>query len=198
MKVRFASASLVLVLVAIWSVKTATQGKQAPPPPPKPAATKAGPSDADLIKSAMSAAPLAISQGATIVTLNEKMEMRTLRKGTNGWTCLPDSPSPGPDPMCADANGSEWLMAWMKHQAPPPDKMGLAYMLMGGSDASNEDPFATAPKAGGKWIDTGPHLMVFGIGTHFAGYPTTHDNTKVPYVMWPNTPFAHLMVPTTK
>src|SRR5262245_17067624 len=119
MKLRFASASLALALVAVWSVKIATQGKQAPPPPPpKPAATKAGPSDADLIKSAMSAAPLAISQGATIMAMNEKMELRTLRKGTNGWTCLPDSPSPGPDPMCADATGTEWLMAWMKHQPP--------------------------------------------------------------------------------
>jgi hypothetical protein len=37
--------------------------------------------------------------------------------------------------------------------------------------------------------------MIFNIGNRFAGYPTTHDNTKVPYVMWANTPYAHLMVP---
>jgi hypothetical protein len=28
-----------------------------------------------------------------------------------------------------------------------------------------------------------------------AGYPTTAENTKVPYVMFPNTPYAHLMIP---
>jgi len=27
------------------------------------------------------------------------------------------------------------------------------------------------------------------------GYPTTAENTKVPYVMFPNTPYAHLMIP---
>ena len=31
--------------------------------------------------------------------------MRTLRKGSNGFTCMPDNPvTPGPDPMCMDAN----------------------------------------------------------------------------------------------
>jgi len=71
----------------------------------------------------------------------------------------------------------------------------LAYMLAGGSDASNEDPFATKPAEGHTWIDTDPHLMVLNIGDHFAGYPTTHDNTKAPYVMYPKTPYAHLMIP---
>ena len=198
MRLRFASVSLVLVLTATWSVRTATQGKQAPPAPPTKAGAKAAPSDADLIKSAMSAAPMAISKDATIVVMNEKMEMRTVRPGTNGWTCMPDSPSPGPDPMCADKNATEWLMAWLHHQPPPADKMGFVYMLMGGSDASNEDPYATAPKAGAKWIDSGPHVMVLNAVTKFAGYPTTHENTKAPWVMWPNTPYAHLMLPVTK
>jgi hypothetical protein len=30
---------------------------------------------------------------------------------------------------------------------------------------------------------------------HFDGYPTTAANTKVPYVMFPGTPYAHLMIP---
>ena len=68
-------------------------------------------------------------------------------------------------------------------------------MLMGGSDASNSDPFATTPKPGSQWVDTGPHLMVLNIGDRFASYPTQATNTKVPYVMFPNTPYAHLMIP---
>jgi hypothetical protein len=73
--------------------------------------------------------------------------------------------------------------------------MGFGYMLAGGSDASNTDPFATEPKPGGQWVDTGPHVMVLNIGNSFVGYPTTAANTKVPYVMFPGTPYAHLMLP---
>jgi len=150
----------------------------------------------DMIKSAMSASPLAIAQAATIVTMDDKMNMKTLRAGTNGWTCLPDMPAtPGADPMCLDKNGVEWVHAWMARKNPPPDKMGFGYMLAGGSDASNTDPFATKPAAGGRWVDTGPHVMILNIGTKFDGYPTTADNTKVPYVMFPGTPYAHLMLP---
>jgi hypothetical protein len=122
--------------------------------------------------------------------------MRTLKAGTNGWTCMPDVPhTPGADPMCVDANGMEWVHAWVNKQDPPKGKMGFGYMLVGGSDASNTDPHATAPAAGGRWIDTGPHVMVFNIGDAFAGYPTTAENTKVPYVMFAGTPYAHLMIP---
>jgi hypothetical protein len=78
---------------------------------------------------------------------------------------------------------------------PPKDKMGFGYMLMGGSDASNTDPFAKTPNSADKWVDTGPHVMILNIGDRFAGYPMTADNTKRPYVMFPGTPYAHLMIP---
>ena len=155
--------------------------------PVKPPAT-----DAEKIKSAMSAAPLAVAKDSTIVDMPS---MKVLRKGTNGWTCIPDGPSPGLDPMCLDKNGMEWADAWMHHKDPPADKLGFGYMLMGGSDASNTDPFATEPHSADRWVETGPHVMVLNIGNRFAGYPTTAENTKVPYVMFPNTPYAHLMIP---
>jgi hypothetical protein len=162
---------------------------------PKPAAP-APASDAALIRSAMSAAPPAVSKDATVVVMDDKMQMRTVRKGANGWTCMPDVPNtPGPDPMCADANGMAWAMAIMTHKDPPRDKMALAYMLAGGSDASNTDPWATKPAAGQSWVRTGPHLMVMNIGVRFDGYPTTPGDAAAPYVMYPGTPYAHLMVP---
>jgi hypothetical protein len=173
------------------------QAQGTKPPPPAPAQKGVGPvappkTDADKIKSALSAAPAAISKDATVMDMGS---MKVLRQGTNGWTCLPDGPSPGVDPMCLDKNGMAWAEAWMSKKDPPKDKMGLGYMLMGGSDASNTDPFATQPNPKEKWVDTGPHIMVFNIGNRFDGYPTTADNTKVPYVMFPNTPYAHLMIP---
>ena len=64
--------------------------------------------DEDMIKSAMAAAPEAVAAGAAIVAVEADGKMRTLRQGSNGFTCLPDNPnSPGPDPMCGDANAME-------------------------------------------------------------------------------------------
>lgn len=85
----------------------------------------------------------------------------------------------------------------MGHTDPPAGKVGFGYMLMGGSDASNSDPYATKPAEGKAWVDTGPHVMVLNAGSMMAGYPSQADNpdTKEPYVMWPGTPYAHLMIP---
>jgi len=178
------------VSTAFVSAQATQTGKKTMAPavgPVKPPTT-----DAAKIKSALSAAPPAVSKDATVMDM---ATMKVLRQGTNGWTCFADGPSPGLDPMCLDKNGMEWAGAWMQHQDPPKDKMGFGYMLMGGSDASNTDPFATEPKPSDRWVDTGPHVMVLNIGDRFAGYPTTSTNTKLPYVMFPNTPYAHLMIP---
>jgi hypothetical protein len=47
--------------------------------------------------------------------------------------------------MCGDANAMEWAMAWIGKKDPPKGKVGFMYMLAGGTDASNTDPYATAP-----------------------------------------------------
>lgn len=153
--------------------------------------------DAALIKSAESAAPAAVSSKATIYAVDDKGQMRTLRQGSNGWWCMPDSPAtPGPDPMCGDANAMEWAMAWIGHKDPPKDKVGFMYMLEGGTDASNTDPYATAPSASNNWIKTGPHVMVLNATDKMAGYPAgPMPDTAQPYVMWAGTPYAHLMLP---
>lgn len=173
------------------TVARASSSPQLASGPVSPPATDEG-----RMSSAMSAAPEAVAEDATIIAFDEKMQVRTLRAGTNGWTCIPDMPSsPGADPMCLDKNGMEWAAAWMNHTNPPANKMGFGYMLVGGSDASNEDPFAQKPAEGHTWVDTGPHVMVLNIGKQFEGYPTTAESTRVPYVMYPNTPYAHLMMP---
>lgn len=161
-------------------------------------AQQAPKTDAQLIASAMSAAPKAVSKAATIVAMNADGSMRTLRQGTNGFTCMPDDPgTPGPDPMCADPNGMEWLHALLG-KTEPPDKVGFIYMFVEGSDASNTDAFATKPAAGRRWIKTGPHIMVVGGRgvREMAGYPRTPDpDPGKPYMMFIGTPYEHLMVP---
>ena len=153
--------------------------------------------DNAIIRSAMAAAPPSVSRGAQIVAVNADGTMRTIRRGSNGFTCMADNPTtPGPDPMCMDANAMEWAMAWMGRRTPPANRVGLMYMLAGGTDASNVDPYAERPSRGDRWVQTGPHLMVVGSDSILRGHPSgpTPDTSR-PYVMWAGTPYAHLMVP---
>lgn len=158
-------------------------------------ASSANPSDP--IESAMSAAPRSISSDASIVQAGADGSMKTLREGKNGWTCMPDNPAtPGPDPMCMDANAMQWAMAWIGKKTPPANTVGVMYMLAGGTDASNTDPYATAPTEGNNWVETGPHLMVVGSADVLKGHPSgAKPDTNIPYVMWAGTPYAHLMIP---
>ncbi len=160
-------------------------------------ASGANPAPPSAVASAESAAPASVARHASIATVDAKGKMTMLRKGSNGWTCMPDSPAtPGPDPMCFDANAAKWVDAWLRHQNPPPGAVGLMYMLKGGTDASNTDPYATKPTAKNDWIKTGPHLMVVGSKEILASHPSgPKPDTSRPYVMWAGTPYAHLMVP---
>jgi hypothetical protein len=162
------------------------------------AGTKAPATDKHMIASAMSAAPAKVAKKATIMAMEADGKMRTLREGTNGFTCMPDNPAtPGPDPMCMDKNAMEWVHAWISHQPPAAGKVGFMYMLSGGTDASNTDPYATKPEANNHWIKTGPHVMVVGADTSFYdSYPKSADpDTSNPYVMFAGTPYQHLMAP---
>ena len=154
------------------------------------------PSDASLVTSALSAAPPAVSRNAAVIAMSPGGGMRSIRQGTNGFSCMPDNPAtPGPDPMCMDAGAMEWMMAWIEKRAPP-DKTGFIYMLAGGTDASNTDPYAEKPAPGNHWIRTGPHVMIVGDPDMLARYPDRAvPDTTQPYVMWAGTPYAHLMIP---
>ncbi|HEX4738649.1 MAG TPA: hypothetical protein VH331_13915 [Allosphingosinicella sp.] len=154
--------------------------------------------DAQLIANAASAAPASIGHNATVIATDGAGRMRPLRRGTNGWTCMPDDPNtPANDPMCVDSNGMLWAQAWMGHKVPPADKPGLAYMLTGAADASNTDPYATKPARGASWVRTGPHIMILDRNAAASsGYPGgPSPDTSKPYVMFAGTPYAHIMMP---
>lgn len=154
--------------------------------------------DKKMIRSAMQAAPKQVSRLATIIAMNADGSMRTLREGSNGFTCMPDNPAtPGPDPMCMDKAAWQWAGAWIGHKTPASGTIGFMYMLAGGTDASNTDPYATKPSANNHWIKTGPHVMIVGADASFYDmYPkSANPDTSVPYVMWAGTPYQHLMIP---
>jgi len=180
-------------LVLLQSACSKTAEPQAPAPTTAAVATP----ETDPVKSAMSAAPAAVGEKAAIVQAGADGAMKTLREGSNGFTCMPDNPAtPGPDPMCMDGNAMKWAMAWIGHKPPPTDVPGVMYMLEGGTDASNVDPYSTKPDK--DWIKTGPHVMVVGSKALLAGYPSgPQPDTRAPYVMWAGTPYAHLMLPVS-
>jgi hypothetical protein len=160
--------------------------------------TAASMDDMQLIDSAMQAAPAKVASAAAVVAMQPDGSMRTVRAGNNGFTCMADNPAtPGPDPMCMDAAAMDWAGAWVGHKPPASGKIGLMYMLAGGTDASNTDPYATKPDASNHWVETGAHVMIVGADQAFYDmYPKDADpDTSVPYVMWPGTPYQHLMIP---
>lgn len=151
----------------------------------------AGMSDSQYIAKIMTSAPPAIVKGATIVQMKPDGSLRTLQTGNNGFTCMILDVTPG----CADQNTMAWMKALMTHAAPP-DGVGFMYMLAGDSGASNSDPYARAQTATNHWVQTGPHVMIVGPAVKTMGYPMTADpDPTKPYVMWADTPYAHLMLP---
>jgi hypothetical protein len=151
------------------------------------------------IQDAMSAAPTEISSAAAIMDYpaSPTAQPTQLRAGTNGWACFPDMPeTPSDDPVCVDATWADWFGAWMQHKPPHVTKVGIAYMLQGADDPSNTDPFATKPDSGKSWIHNGPHIMVIAPGNAMYAGMATEPKVGVPYVMFPGTPYAHLMVPS--
>jgi hypothetical protein len=150
------------------------------------------------IENAISAAPPALAENATILGFpaEDGGDMVVLREGTNGWTCIPDWPvSPGNDPMCLDETFAQWNDALAAGTDPELTSVGLAYMLQGGSDPSNTDPFAMEPAEGEDWISTPPHIMiVFPTPLDPELFPTDHSYGG-PYVMWAGTPYEHIMMP---
>jgi hypothetical protein len=148
-------------------------------------------SDYEYIAQALSAAPGAVAKGAAVVRVEKNGSMRTLRTGDNGFTCM----IVGTDKMCNDRNSMEFIDALMKH-VPPPDKVGISYMLAGDKGASNTDPYATGKTADNHWIVTGPHIMAFGPPSKTLGYTEAQDpDPNKPYMMWAGTPYEHAMIP---
>jgi hypothetical protein len=171
--------------------------QQAAPPAQQQAA--AGPAQGTpewKIQNAMSAAPEAVSQAAAVMDFDANMKLSQLRAGSNGWTCLPDNPdTPGNDPMCVDQSFMGWVAGWLGHTKPAIKTAGFAYMLQGGTDASNTDPFKMKPDSGQAWVDTGPHVMMVVPDPAALKGLSTDYKAGGPYIMWQNTPYAHVMMP---
>ena len=149
---------------------------------------------AALVESALSAAPASVASHATVIDHHQNV----LRKGTNGWTCMPDDPEiPNNSPMCLDAPWLDFIGALMGKRAPKVTGLGIGYMLQGDMPVSNLDPAATSPSATNQWIQNGgPHIMLILPDTAAMATLSSDPHNGGPFVMWRGTPYAHVMIPT--
>ena len=147
--------------------------------------------ESEYIVQALSAAPDAVAKGAAVIRLEEDGSKHQLRAGVNEFTCMMF----GEDKICADRNSMEFIDA-MNKQVPPPNKIGISYMLAGDTGRSNTDPYAMNKTADNHWVVTGPHILVLGPPSKALGYPEAPDpDPSKPFMMWVGTPFGHAMIP---
>ncbi len=149
----------------------------------------AGDKDA-IIASAESAGPVSVTANATI----KAADGTVLRKGSNSYTCYPQQDIIGP--MCNEATWDALISAMLNKQEFSPDQFSVSYMMAGEGTAigvSNSDPYATDPQSSDDWVKEGPHLMIIVPDRAMLKGLSRDPNDPV-YVMWGDTPYAHIMV----
>ena len=155
------------------------------------------------IKTYSSAAPSFIGDFATVI--GGKGE--TLREGSNGWTCQNGNPRPFPEtgwksaheamPVCHDDEGMKWMMALGEGTKPNLSRDSFMWMLHGDVGEDNLVPGVLDKKdtTPGQWIESGPHLMLMPKDPKTLENFTSDFSKGEPYVMFPGTDYAHLMIP---
>lgn len=194
--------STAVVVTVVIVLAGCVVGAQQAAPAAQPQAAKAKMSAQAKIQQAMRAAPPDVAKNATIMDWPEKEggQMKQLRAGTNGWMCMPSTPSQfgaaaGEDPMCLDKVFSDFLDAWTNKKEPKATGVGMGYMLRGDKGGSNTDPFATGPTSTNEWTVSGPHIMVVVPNPSQLDVYSADPHNGGPWVMWKGTKYAHLMVP---
>ena len=152
-----------------------------------------------------SAAPAPLGTNATVLGLDGTV----LREGSNGWTCMVGNPRPAPEggwptahdamPVCTDKVGMKWMSDFMAGQDPDIERDAFMWMLHGdvGEDNTTAGVLNKADaKDPSQWIESGPHLMLLPADPSSLDGMSDDFNTGAPYVMFPGTPGAHVMIPT--
>ena len=143
----------------------------------------------DMIASALSAGPASVTANATV----KDYEGNVLKQGSNDFTCYPEAPAMGP--ACNQGQWDELIGAMMSQKDFTANQISFSYMLAGEGNApgtSNSDPYQTDPNAVDDWIKEGPHMMIIVPRDLLNGM--SRDTKDPIYVMWGDTPYAHIMV----
>jgi hypothetical protein len=125
----------------------------------------------DLIARAENAGFRSITGDATIKTVYGP-DIKTLRTGSNGWTCWAETLGLGP--MCNDAGWDAWLLAYWNGRASfAVDRLSVSYMLAGDGEP--------------------PHVMILVPNSETLEGLSTSSRDPV-WAMWKGSPYAHIML----
>jgi hypothetical protein len=152
-------------------------------------------SEPEYLAKVKTGAPEQIVANSTITMKLKDGTTKTLQSGKNGFTCMINGDG---TPLCADENAVAWMKA-IGAKTEPPNKVGFIYMLDGDTGANNEAAHGRASHQ--HWVQTGPHVMIVGpMVKDMPGYSRTVDvaDATQPYVMFPGTPYEHLMLPVAE
>lgn len=155
-----------------------------------------GLSNVQLVNLAQSAAPLGISREATVLIPGEDGKLVEARKGTNGFTCVPDiSGQEEPDPFCGDRAATQWLMDVLANNEKPGNTVpGIAYMGKGGWHWEKDGKIVSSGTEGAMRVKEPPHWMVFWpVGSRETALPTMPGKFGA-YIMYDGSPYAHIMI----
>ena len=153
-------------------------------------------SRAQLINLALSAAPPHVAKDAAVMIPGDDGKLMEVKKGTNGFTCIPDlEDTPIDDPMCMDAAVQQWVNSLINNEPKPANTVpGIAYMAKGGQHWEKDGKILMKEEPGAKLVNEPPHWMVmWPFDSKTSGLPSVPNPGNV-YVMYDGTPYAHLMI----
>ena len=143
-----------------------------------------------MIANAEKAGPPSVTANATF----KAPDGTVLREGSNNYTCYPEQEAIGA--MCNPPQWDALIGAMMAHEEYDVTEISVSYMLAGEGDAlgvSNSDPYHTDPVNAEDFVKEGPHLMILVPDNSVLEGMSRDPNDPV-YVMWGDTPYAHIMV----
>lgn len=147
-----------------------------------------------LVSNALSAAPRRLARDAAVAVFQRDGRLHTIRHGRNGITCLPDDrTTPWNDPMCADAEGLLWIQSWHRHEPRPANtRPGVVYMMKGGFEITATRPWEIPRHP---VVVQTPHMMMaWPFNPADINFPDRPTEQSGIWVMWPHTPYAHVMI----
>jgi len=153
-------------------------------------------SEHDQMTLALSAAPARITKDAAVMVYGEDENLKEVRPGTNGFTCVPSVMNlPIPDPICMDAAAKQWLDD-VGSGAPTPSNTvpGIAYMARGGYHWEKQGEILMKEESGAKVAKEPPHWMVMWPFDSKTSMLPNKPNPSGVYIMFDGMPYAHLMI----
>lgn len=157
-----------------------------------------------LIQLALSAAPATIAKDAAVMLADEKGALVEVKKGNNGFTCIPD-PNPNAErlePICMDQATLGWFSSF-KNKAPKPTNTvpGIAYMAKGAEGWVKAGQLLPKQEPEAVLVDFPPHWMIFWpFDSKTSGFPScTIEPDKTVRVgnvciLWAGSPYASLII----